>query len=119
MILKLQSKPYKLHTNVPEILSARVLQRNEVAAKFDVTGKWIETESAIPRSQLPTTVSAAIAGKFRGYKVFEAQTVQRGDATRSIYEVHLENAVEVVKLQLYSDGTTLNQSAKEKPRRRE
>ena len=77
-----------------------------------------ETESAIPRSQLPTTVSAAIAEKFRGYKIVETQTVQRWDETRLIYEVHLENAAEIVKLQLYADGTILNRSAKEKPRRR-
>ena len=95
------------------------LKRKEIAAKFDVTGKWIETESAIPRSQLPTTVSAAIAEKFRGYKIVETQTVQRWDETRLIYEVHLENAAEIVKLQLNADGAILNQSAKEKPRRRE
>ena len=63
--------------------------------------------------------SAAIAQKFQGYKVVETQTVQRWDETRLIYEVHLENAVEIVKLQLYADGTILNKSAKEKRRRRE
>ena len=95
------------------------LKRKEIAAKFDVIGKWIETESAMPRSQLPTAVSAAIAQEFKGYKIVETQTVQRWDATRLIYEVHLENAVDIVKLQLYPDGTILNQSAKETCRRRE
>ena len=66
------------------------LKRKEIAAKFDVAGKWIETESAIPRSQLSTAVSAAIAQKFKGYKVVETQTVQRWDETRLIYELHLE-----------------------------
>src|SRR5207302_8796960 len=94
------------------------LKRKEIAAKFDITGKWIETESAIPRSQPPTLVTAAIARDFKRYKIVETQTVQRRDETRLIYEVHLENAAEIVKLQLYADGTILNRSAKEKPRRR-
>jgi len=59
------------------------LKRKEIAAKFDVTCKWIETESAIPRSQLPTAVSAAIAQKVQGYKVVETQTVRRWDETRA------------------------------------
>src|SRR5207248_388890 len=95
------------------------LKRKEIAAKFDVSGKWIETESAIPRSQLPTALSAAIAQEFKGYKIVETQTLQRWDETRLIYEVHLENAAEIVKLQLYSDGTILNRSAKEMLRRKE
>ena len=95
------------------------LKRKEIAAKFDVTGKWIETESAIPRSQLPTAVNGTIAQEFKGYKMVETQTVRRWDETRLIYEVHLENAAEIVKLQLYADGTILNRSAKQKPRRQE
>src|SRR5438132_4247275 len=88
----------------------------EIAAKFDVIGKWIETESAIPRSQLPTALSAAIAQEFKGYKMVETQTVRRWDKTRLIYEAHLEDAAEIVKLQLYADGTILNKSVKEEPR---
>jgi hypothetical protein len=90
------------------------LKRREIAVKFDVTGKWIETESAIPRRQLPTAVSSAIAQKFEGYKLIETQTVQRWNESRLIYEVHLETAGEIVKLQMYDDGTIVNQSAKEK-----
>ena len=45
--------------------------------------------SAIPRLQLPTAVRAAVAQKFKGYKVIETQTVRRWDETRLIYEVHI------------------------------
>jgi hypothetical protein len=90
------------------------LQRREIAAKFDGAGKWIETESAISRSQLPAPTQASIAEKFKGYRIVETQTVQRWDDTRLIYEVHLERAVEIVKAQLYADGAILNQSTKKK-----
>ena len=45
--------------------------------------------SAIPRLQLSTAVRAAVAQKFKGYKVIETQTVRRWDETRLIYEVHI------------------------------
>jgi hypothetical protein len=90
------------------------LQRREIAAKFDGAGKWIETESAIPRSQLSAPIQVIIAEKFKGYRIVETQTVQRWDDTRLIYEVHLQRAVETVKAQLYDDGAILNQSTKKK-----
>src|SRR2546429_1456979 len=43
--------------------------------------------SAIPRLQLPTAVRAAVAQKFKGYKVIATQTVRRWDETRLMYEV--------------------------------
>jgi hypothetical protein len=89
-------------------------QRREIAAKFDGAGKWIETETAIPRAQLPAPIQASIADKFKGYRIVETQTVQRWDDTRLIYELHLERGVEIVKAQLYADGAILNQSTKNK-----
>ena len=86
--------------------------RGEIAAKFAATGKWLETESAIARSRLPPPVAGAVAQRFKGYKIIETQTVERWDDSKLIYELHLENKSDVVKLQLYADGTLLNQSAK-------
>jgi hypothetical protein len=90
------------------------LKRREIAAKFEAAGKWIETESAIPRSQLPAPIQASIAEKFKDYRIVETQTVQRWDDPRLIYEVHLERGAEIVKAQLYADGAILNQSTKKK-----
>jgi ribosomal protein S26 len=88
--------------------------RREIAAKFDPTGKWIETESAIPRAQLTAAVAATIARRFKGYQIVETQTVVRSDQARLIYEVHVANYVEIVKVQLYDDGTIVTQSTKQK-----
>jgi Putative beta-lactamase-inhibitor-like, PepSY-like len=91
------------------------LKGTEIAAKFDSAGKWLETESAISRSKLPKAVRTTAAKQFAGYKVVETQTVQRWNEESLIYELHLENAKEVVKAQLSRDGALLNQSATPKP----
>jgi hypothetical protein len=84
----------------------------DIAAKFDSTGHWRETESAIKKSRLPRQVRATIASKFRGYRIIETQTVERFDAKRLLYEVHLKGSKEIVKVQLEGDGTLLTNSAK-------
>jgi hypothetical protein len=90
------------------------LKGTEIAAKFDSAGKWLETESAISRSQVAKALRTAVANQFAGYKVAETQAVQRWNEERLIYELHLENAKEIVKAQFSADGTVLNQSVKPK-----
>jgi hypothetical protein len=86
-----------------------------IAAKFDPAGKWLETESAISRSKVPKAVRGTVDRQFKGYKIVETQTVQRCNQDQLIYELHLENAKEVVKAQFSADGALLNRSAKPKP----
>ena len=90
------------------------LKEVEIAAKFDSAGKWLETESAIDASKVPQRVQDAIARKFDGYKAVETQIVERSNQQRQIYELHLENAQQIVKAQFDADGAILNQSAKPK-----
>jgi len=88
----------------------------EVAAKFDANGKWLETEINIARSKLPSDVRATISKKFDGYKIIETQTVERFDQKPLLYEVHLEDAKEVLKILFEENGTLLSQSSKPKKR---
>lgn len=44
------------------------LKGAEVAAKFDISGKWLETETTIPRSEVPESVSAALDNRFPSEK---------------------------------------------------
>ena len=88
------------------------LKGTDIAAKFDSAGKWLETESAIAPSKIPQAVRATIAKQFKGYKVVESQVLQRLNEARPIYELHLENAKEIVKAQFSDGGAILNQSAK-------
>ncbi len=86
----------------------------EVTVKFDADGKWVETESAIARSKVPAAVNQAIAKQFAAYKVIETQDMQRVDDARLRYEIHLEDAKEVLKVMFYADGTIISRSAKPK-----
>ena len=75
----------------------------EVAAKFDSKGKWVETETAIEQTELTKDVQATLSKEYNGYKIIETQKVERADDKRILFEVHLENAKEILKLQLESE----------------
>jgi hypothetical protein len=68
----------------------------EIAAKFSPAGAWLETETAIPASQVPPAVSQTVAGQFKDYRVIETQSVQRANEPRLLYELHLDNNQEIV-----------------------
>ena len=86
----------------------------EIAAKFDSTGKWLETESAAIRSRIPSVVLDTISKYFKGYKVVEVQTVHRWDEERVLWEIHLDGVNEIVKAQFDNNGQIINQSTKPK-----
>jgi hypothetical protein len=89
----------------------------ETAAKFAATGKWLETETAIPRAKVPRPVTAAVTSAYPHYKVIETQSLLTAGASHPIYEIHVQNAREVVKLQYAADGRLVQQSAKASPSR--
>jgi len=86
----------------------------EIAAKFDSTGKWLETESAAIRSRVPAAVLDTINEYFKGYKIVEIQTVHRWIEERLLWEIHLDGANEIIKAQFDNNGRILSQSAKPK-----
>ena len=86
----------------------------EIAAKFDSTGKWLETESASIRSRVPAAVLDTISEYFEEYKIVEIQTVHRWNEERLLWEIHLDGSNEFVKAQFDNNGRILSQSAKPK-----
>lgn len=90
------------------------LNKIDIAAKFDATGKWLETETTIALQEVPPAIRDKFASQFAGYKVVETQSLQRGDGSGLIYEIHFENSKEVVKAQFAADGKALERSAKAK-----
>ena len=87
---------------------------SEVTVKFDGTGKWLETESAMPAAQVPAPIRSLYRTRFAGYSVTETQTMRRWDDELPIYELHFENAKDVLKVQFHADGRILSQSSKPK-----
>ena len=88
------------------------LEKTEIAAKFDPAGKWLETERAIPQSEVPPAVRNTAEQRFKGYTTVETQTLQAWDAKSLAYELHLKNAKETVKAVFSAEGLYLSQSAK-------
>jgi hypothetical protein len=86
----------------------------EVAAKFDDKGNWLETETAIEQSALPKEVLATISKEYKGYKIIETQKVERAGDKPILFEVHVENAEEILKVQLEGNGTIASKSTKRK-----
>lgn len=87
----------------------------DVAAKFTATATWLETETTIRSAALPAAVRATIARDFNGYRQIETQRLDRVATSALLYEVHLDNGKEVVKLQLDPAGVLVSKSSKPKP----
>ena len=85
-----------------------MLKGSEIAVKIDSTGKWIETESAALWSTVPSMVKDTVAKRFKKYKVIEIQTVQRWNKQHVFWEIHLENAHEIIKIQFEENGAIIN-----------
>ena len=84
----------------------------EVAAKFDPAGSWLETESAISKADLPGAVRESVSQRFHGYRIVETQTVERPGGKPILYELHLDNRWELLKLQLDRGGKVVSKSGK-------
>ena len=87
----------------------------ETTARFDASGKWLETEAVVRRSRLPQPVNAAIVKAFPQYRISGARSLAAWNSPDVIYEIHVENAREIVEVQFAADGRLLNRSAKSKP----
>ncbi|MBZ5500240.1 MAG: PepSY-like domain-containing protein [Acidobacteriia bacterium] len=85
-----------------------------ITIKFDPAGKWLETETQIPSSDVPKAVLGVLAQKFRTYKIVETQNLQLHNDPQMIFEIHLDNGKEILKVLLHADGAILSQSVKPK-----
>ena len=81
----------------------------EMSANFDVTGKWLETETEIKESDLPKAVSASVAKNFAGFKISEVaktETLDKG----LIYEMDLKKDKEGFEVQFSPKGDVLKKT---------
>jgi uncharacterized membrane protein YkoI len=75
----------------------------EQAANFDKTGKLLETETEIKKSELPQAIQAAIAKEFAGFTLDEPEKVEiPGKAL--LYEMELKKDKVKYEVQFSADG---------------
>jgi hypothetical protein len=72
------------------------------SAEYDLKGNWIATEREIEEADLPVALKEAVAAKYPGATLVEAETVQKGsDAVK--FEVVIKHGGK--KVELLSDGS--------------
>ena len=81
----------------------------EMSANFEVTGKWLETETEIKQSDLPKEVSASVAKNFAGFKITEVAKTETPDKGL-IYEMDLKKDKERYEVQFSPKGDILKKT---------
>ena len=74
----------------------------EQSVNFDTSGKWLETETEIKKSEIPAAVQATLAKEFAGYKIEEAEITETPDGT--FYEIEIEKGESNYEVQIAKDG---------------
>jgi hypothetical protein len=75
----------------------------EQSANFDTAGTWLETETKIKTSELPSAVSKAIATKYPDYKIEEAEKTEKPGNVIT-YEVKVEKGETSYEVLVSPDG---------------
>ena len=77
--------------------------------KFNPTGKWLDTKTAIVESDLPKEVSASIAKDFAGFKISEVTTMELPDKPL-FYMMDLKKDNEGYKVHFSAKGDVLKKT---------
>ena len=79
----------------------------ETSANFDNAGKWLETETELKTSALPSTIQSTLKKDFAGFKINEAskiESVKHG----SCYEAEIEKGEGTFDVLFAPDGKVLS-----------
>lgn len=80
-------------------------------ARFDGTGKWLETETDVQFSQVPGAVSRAVSKEFPGFDVQIISQIESPDQTEMTYEVVLFKGKENYDVTFSAKGAILKKEA--------
>lgn len=81
----------------------------KASANFDNTGKWLETETELKISALPTAIQSTLKKDFAGFKINEAtkiESVKHGNC----YEAEIEKGEETFDILFTIDGKILSKT---------
>ena len=79
-----------------------MMNGKESSASFDLSGKWLETETEIKENELPAAVKNTLDSQYAGYKIEESESIESPDFTG--YEIALENKEKYVEVQVTPNG---------------
>lgn len=85
------------------------LSNDTVAASFDQTGKWQESETALKTTALPSEVQSTLTKVFTGYKINEASKIEHAQKG-SCYEAEIAKGTEMYDVQLSPEGKMLSKT---------
>ena len=83
------------------------INKTEFSAVFNSLGIWQETETEIKTIELPDAVKESINKQFSGYKIKEADKVEKILSPVG-YEVELKKGKEIFEIYLSADGKVLS-----------
>lgn len=79
-----------------------MLSGKSTSASFDLAGKWLETETEIEKSELPTVIKSAIEKQYSGAKMGETALIETPDFNG--YEIGLKVKGKSVEIHATKDG---------------
>ena len=85
------------------------LNGQKVSANFDNTGKWLETETEIKISDLPTAVQSVLSKDFAGFKIEEASKIESAK-NGNCFEAEIEKGKETFDVLFTPDGKVLSKT---------
>lgn len=83
----------------------------EQSANFDANGNWLETESEIKKSEVPSNILTLIAKEFPGYEMEEAELADTKDEG-VVYEFELEKGETNYEVSISKDAKILKKEEK-------
>lgn len=94
------------------------LNREEVSANFDNAGNWLETETEVEVSALPSAIQSALKTDFSGFKINEASKIE-SVKNNKCYEAEIEKGEETFDVLLSPDGKVLNKTKLEEKEKKD
>ncbi|CAN5625149.1 hypothetical protein BH11BAC2_BH11BAC2_22860 [soil metagenome] len=88
----------------------------ETSANFDESGKWLETETEIKISELPSAVQESLKNEFVGYKINEASKLMLVDKG-NCYEAEVEKGEDTFDILFSPDGKVISKTKTEEEKK--
>lgn len=83
----------------------------EMTASFDLSGKWLETETEVNVKELPAPVANSLKNEFPGMKVKECSIIENPEIKG--FEIALKSKENELTVIIGSDGTVLKKESNE------